>query len=269
VSADWARRAELAKAGASAAVCTVVKTSGSTPRKAGASMIVIDDGSEHGVIEGTIGGGAIEHRVRARAQLVMTTLQSELVDVALGQQLGMCCGGSMSVFIESIQQRASLVLFGAGHVSHALAAMAHSADFDVTVCDPRDDLLTTLRFPHATLVDGYDDEDVAGLSLRTDAFAVVATHDHQVDQRLIERLLPTPVRYLALIGSQRKALLTRERCANRGHSPTDIARIICPAGIDIGAETPAEIAVSVLSQMVQCRRGASLNDVPVRQAVGA
>jgi xanthine dehydrogenase accessory factor len=145
--------------------------------------------------------------------------------------------------------------------------MAHSADFDVTVCDPRAELCSVDRFPHATLVDGYDTEDLATLPLRSDTFVVVATHDHQVDQRLVERLLLTPTRYLALIGSQRKALLTRERCHNRGHDDAQIARIVCPAGLDIGAETPTEIAVSVLGQMIETRRAAhKQSSVPERQA---
>jgi xanthine dehydrogenase accessory factor len=254
VSVDWQRRATLAASGVRAAVCTVVKTSGSTPRKVGTTMLVIDDGSEHGSIEGTIGGGAVEHRVRGCALEVIAAQQPQLLEVHLSSQLGMCCGGTMSIYIESLQQRPCLVLFGAGHVSQALAAHAHGLGFEVTVCDPRDDLRTTERFPHATLVDAYDDEDIRSLRLQPEHWVVVATHDHQQDQRIVCALLHESPRYLALIGSQRKALLTRERCRQRGHNDDVVDRIICPAGLDIGAETPAEIALSVMAQVVQRMR---------------
>ncbi len=242
--------------GTPAAICTVVATKGSTPRKAGASMVVVDDGSDFGAIEGTVGGGAIEHEIRRQALEVIADMRPRLVEIPLTTVLGMCCGGSVSVFIESLRMRPPCIVFGAGHTAVALCAVANQAGFDVVVCDPRDDLRTAERFPDAVLLrDDYDhDDDLASLPFAADCFVVVATHDHPTDQRIVEKVLTKPFAFCALVGSQRKALLTRERLRNKGFVDDDIARLRCPAGLDIGAETPEEIAVSIVAEMVQVRR---------------
>lgn len=254
---DPARLAEIAAGTAPAALCTVVSTDGSTPRKAGASMVVIADGTELGRIEGTVGGGAVEHEVRRAAVEVIATTRPRLVEIALTAQLGMCCGGKMSVFIEALRTRPPLLLFGAGHLAQALCRMAAGAGFEVHVADPREELLRAERFPDAHgLVDDYEAEDLARLPFGPDAFVVVATHDHQRDQEIVERVLERPARYVALVGSQRKALLTRERCLNKGLDVASVERLKSPAGLDIGAETPEEIALSIVAEMVQVRRQA-------------
>jgi len=247
--------ADVLARGTPAALCTVVGTKGSTPRKAGASMVVVDDGTELGGIIGTIGGGAVEHDIRRKALGVVASTRPVLVEIPLTTVLGMCCGGTMSIFIESLRMRPPCIVFGAGHTAQALASVAVTSGFDVSVVDPRDDLRTDDRFPSATLFDSYDhDDDFAALPFSADAFVVIATHDHQTDQRLAERVLLRPFRYAALVGSQRKALMTRERCRNKGLADDVIDRLRCPAGLDIGAETPEEIAVSIVAEMVQVRR---------------
>ena len=241
--------------GAAAAICTVVSTRGSTPRKAGATMLVVDDGSDLGRIEGTVGGGAVEHEIRRRAREVIATTRPVLVEIPLTTVLGMCCGGTMTIFIESLRMRPPCILFGAGHTSQALAAAADAAGFDVTVVDPRDELCTTERFPTATLRNSYDhDDDLQALPFAADAFVVIATHDHQTDQRLAERVITRDFTYLGLVGSIRKATLTRERCRNKGIADDVIDRLRCPAGLDIGAETPEEIALAIVAEMIQVRR---------------
>jgi xanthine dehydrogenase accessory factor len=250
---DWLR--EVHEAGRAAAVCTVVATKGSTPRKAGASMLVVDDGSALGAIRGTVGGGAVEHEIRRQAMNVIATTRPALVEIPLTTVLGMCCGGTMTIFIESLRMRPPCILFGAGHVGEAVARAAALAGFDVSVVDPRDELRTAERFPDMAHFDSYEhDDDLDALPFSVDAFVVIATHDHQTDQRLAERVLSRPARYVGLVGSQRKAALTRERCRNKGLDDDVIARLRCPAGLDIGAETPEEIALSIVAQMVQVRR---------------
>ena len=254
---DPRRLAEIAEGKEPAAVCTVVATAGSTPRKAGATMVVVADGSELGRIEGTVGGGAVEHELRRAALGVIATTRPRTVEIALTKELGMCCGGSMTFFVEALRVRPPLVLFGAGHVAQALARVAHTAGFDVVVADPREELLTKERFPDAVdLVDDYERDDLDRLPFGPDAFVVVATHDHKVDQEIVERALPRASRWFALIGSQRKAMLTRERCLNKGIAPDVVERLRSPAGLDIGAETPEEIAIAVVAEMVQVRRQA-------------
>lgn len=218
-------------------------------------MVVVADGSELGRVEGTVGGGAIEHEARRAALEVIATTRPRLLEVALTAQLGMCCGGKMSIFIEALRMRPPLLLFGAGHLGQALCKAAAAAGFDVHVADPREELLSEERFPDAcALVDDYEGEDLARLPFGPDAFVVVATHDHQRDQEIVERIITRPARYLAMVGSQRKALLTRERCLNKGKDAAAVERLKSPAGLDIGAETPEEIAVSIVAEMVQVRR---------------
>ena len=252
---DPRRLAEIADGPHPAALVTVVAATGSTPRKPGAAMVVLADGSEHGHIEGTVGGGAVEHQLRKIALEVIAAMRPRSVEIALSKELGMCCGGSMTFFVESLRVRPPLVLFGAGHVGQALCRVATTAGFAVTVADPRAELLA-LCVDAVAVVDDYEREDLLKLPFGPDAFLVVATHDHQVDQTLVERVLPLPSRWVALVGSRRKAMLTRERCANRGLAAELIAKLRCPAGLDIGAETPEEIAVSIVAEMVQVRRTA-------------
>lgn len=266
---DPRRLADVVDSGAAAAVCTVVATRGSTPRKAGASMVVVDDGSDFGVVAaGTVGGGAIEHEIRRQALAVIAEMRPRLVEIPLTTVLGMCCGGSVSVFIESLRMRPACIVFGAGHTGEAVCAVAAKAGFDVVVVDPRDDLRVPERFVDAVaLRDSYDhDDDLRALPFAKDAFVVIATHDHAVDQRLAERVLDFDFAWCAVVGSQRKALLLRERLLNKGRSDADVARLRCPAGLDIGAETPEEIAVSIVAEMVQVRRRAER--VP-RRTLGA
>jgi xanthine dehydrogenase accessory factor len=254
---DPARLAQIAQGAHPAAVCTVVATQGSTPRKAGASMVVIADGSPLGALEGTVGGGAVEHQLRKEALAVAASMRPRTIEIALTKELGMCCGGSMTFFVEALRVRPPLILLGAGHCAQALCALAARAGFAVTVADPREELATAERFPDAdTRVDDYEPSDLDTLPFGADAFVVIATHDHQVDQQLVERVIDRPSRYLALVGSRRKAMLTRERCLNKGIAQQSVERLRCPAGLDIGAETPEEIALSIVAEMVQVRRTA-------------
>jgi xanthine dehydrogenase accessory factor len=250
---DPERLSEIARGPQPAALCTVVQTSGSTPRKIGASMVVVADGSELGQIVGTIGGGAVEHRVRAEAIAAIAETRPRSVELALTTQLGMCCGGQMTVFIDPLRQRPPCLIFGAGHCGQALARAADLAGFRVQVADPRDELHGQFG-AGIELIEDYEDEDLDDMSFGPDAFVIVVTHDHAMDQTLCERILRREHRYLALVGSQRKARLTRQRCLSKGIAPERVEAMRSPAGLDIGAETPEEIAVSIVAEMVQVRR---------------
>ena len=244
--------AQLEAEGRPFVLCTVTASHGSTPQKPGSRLVVLADGG----LRGTIGGGAIEHEIRRQAKEVIATMTPRLVEIPLTTVLGMCCGGSVSVFIESLRTRPACILFGAGHVGEALCKSADAAGFDVTVVDPRDELRTPERFPAAvSLRDSYDhDDDYDGLAFASDAFVVIATHDHAADQRIAERVIGRDFAFCAMVGSMRKAVLTRERLQNKGVADDVIARLRCPVGVDIGAETPEEIAVSIVAEMVRVRR---------------
>lgn len=245
----FARVGELERAGARAALITVVRTSGSTPRAVGARMIVHADGT----LEGTIGGGRVEQEATETALGVLRDGVAKYLELKLTQELGMCCGGQVALFIEPISHAPTLLVYGAGHVGLATAAAAHALGFLVHVVDERTELLTSQRFPAATR---HADLEAPEIPLSDEAFVLVTTHDHALDQRLVERVLGRPHRWLGLIGSRRKAELTRQRLEAKGFTAAQIARVRCPVGVAIGAETPAEIAVSIVGELIAVRRGA-------------
>ncbi len=254
---DYRQLQELLEGPHPVALCTVVKTKGSTPQKIGAKMAVVSDGTPSGRIVGTIGGGAIEHQIRDKALEVLAGGQSQLVETALSTELGMCCGGQMSVFIESLQAKPNLIIFGAGHIGQALARQGVALDFQVFVADPRETLLRRENFDdEVRLIEDYTSYDLNQLPFSNQTYVVVVTHDHQIDQSLVEMVLRKPFAYAALVGSLRKARLTVQRCLNKGFHAEEIAKLLSPAGLDIGAQTPEEIAVSIMGQMTQCRHHA-------------
>lgn len=245
----FAQIAALEAAGERAVLVTVVKATGSTPRAPGARMLVLADGTTLG----TVGGGRIEHEAVAVAQDVFRSGEARLIEHALTQSLGMCCGGSMTLFLEPIGGAPKLIIFGAGHVGAALCKIALATGFVVHVADERDELLTQGRLPQAVL---HPDLDDPALPFGPNTFVMVTTHDHALDQQLVEKALKKDFGWLGLIGSRRKAELTRERLSSKGFSAERIARVRSPVGLAIGAETPEEIAVSILAELVAVRRGA-------------
>src|SRR5688572_15768775 len=144
----FARIAEIEASGGRAALVTVVRATGSTPREAGARMLVLPDGS----IEGTIGGGRIEQTAIEEAVAAIADQRPRFVEHKLTQELGMCCGGSIVLFIEPILSAPRLIVFGAGHVGAALTRMAAQAGFVVHVADEREELLMVERLPEARML---------------------------------------------------------------------------------------------------------------------
>ncbi len=236
------------------ALCTVVAVSGSTPRKIGAKMLVKNNGTEFGEILGSIGGGAIEHHIRKTAIETIFEAKPRLISTSLRQELGMCCGGEMTVYIEPSEKKSRFICFGAGHIAQHLCPLATSFGFLTVLIDERKELLAHEAFKEI-LIKNQDHSAFAlrSLELNHDDFVVVTTHDHQLDQEIIERVLRFPLAYLALVGSTRKALMTTKRLLAKGFSSEEIEPLICPAGLDIAAQTPKEIALSILGQMIRIK----------------
>lgn len=241
-AADWLAKDKLF------VMASVVRTSGSTPRSSGARMLVAASGETIG----SIGGGRVEYEIIKAAKEILAHGKSQLLEFELTQDLAMCCGGQMSVFVEVIQPAPQLVIFGAGHVGCAVAELAARTGFAVFVVDEREDLLTPARLPQVRRL--FDDHQDAEIPLTASTYVLVATHDHQLDQRLVERCLQHPHQWLGLIASRRKAELTRQRLRQKNFSEPDIAHVRAPVGLDIAAETPEEIAVSILAELIAHRR---------------
>lgn len=248
----------LNKGSSKFALCTVVAQKGSTPRKVGAKMIVVDDQSVYGTIIGTLGGGAIEHAIRREAVILIRRKQAKLITMSLRNDLAMCCGGEMSVFVEPIMRKPKLICFGAGHIAQSLCPLAHSLDFEVVVVDERQELLSRESFSACERID-HGSALVVPEHYFVDSFIVVATHDHGCDQNIVESIIHKPFLYAALVGSQRKGLMTKKRMQAKGIQEDLIQKIRVPAGLEIHAQTPQEIALSIAAEMVQVKHEAYQN----------
>jgi len=250
----WDALARWRAEGRRFALLTVVETRGFTPRKARARMLV----DEAGGTFGTIGGGAIEREAVERAHALLRGEGTEaLLERHLTRELGMCCGGEMSVFIEAVAPAPRLVVFGAGYIARPLAALARGCDFRVTVVDERPEWASRERFPGAEVRCEEPEHAARALALAASDFAVVVTHDHALDQRVVQRLLRRPLRFVGMIGSIPKQRKFALRLRARGFDDAEIARLRTPLGLPIGAATPEEIAVSVMAELVAVRRGAT------------
>lgn len=247
----WETLARWRAEGRRFALASVIESRGFTPRKPGAHMLVAEDGTTCG----TIGGGAIEHQVLVEARALLEGGGVSLVKKHLTQELGMCCGGEMAVFLEVLEPAPRLFLFGAGYIARALAALAADCGFDVTVVDGRPEWAVAERFPGCRLPAQAPEDYLRGLDTSPGDYAVVVTHDHALDQRLVQDLLRRPLKFVGMIGSVPKQRKFALRLRARGFSDQQIARLRTPLGMPIGADTPEEIAVSAMGELIAARRG--------------
>jgi len=256
------------------ALCTVVATQGSVPRDAGAKMLVAPDGS----ICGTVGGGPLEASVLSEAvQLLRGGGTSGIRRFALttagdaadplpavpspGEDLGMKCGGQVSVFIDVVRPAARLVLYGAGHVGERVANLAGEAGLDAVVVDDRVEFARRDRFPRASEVRCVDLErdPLGGLSPGPEDFVVILTRCHALDEAVLDAALRTRAGYVGLIGSRRKvALVLRSIARRRGTDPRSDPRLHAPIGLKLGDKSPGEIAISILAEIVLVKSSGEL-----------
>ena len=248
---------KLQRAGLRGAVATIVNVRGSIPSFKSAKMLVRDDGS----IAGTIGGGCVEAEVWQAAREVISTEKSRTLSFDLNQDpkydTGLVCGGTLEIFIEPVLPTPLLYLFGAGHVSLELYKTARNAGFDVIVMDDRDMYANAERFPDARQVIAEDfDEGLKKLSPGESSYIVIATRGHRDDMRVLRWAVQTPARYIGMIGSKRKAITVYRELMKEGLKPELFDRVHSPVGLDIGAITPEEIAVSIAAELIGMRRHA-------------
>jgi len=234
------------------AVATVVQTTGSSPQRAGAKMLVRGDGS----IAGTIGGGCIEAKVIETSHLAVEDGVARTVPFDLTEtEGGLICGGHMVVFIEPVLPDPHLIILGAGHVGRALSAIARFSGFRVTVIDDREEFANPVNIPDAgtVLVNNFKDP-LSGVKVDEQGFVVVATRGHNHDLEAVAAALGTGARYVGLVGSKRKRSVIFGELMDRGFSRDDAERVIIPVGLPIGSVTPEEIAVSIMAQIIETRR---------------
>jgi len=245
----------LRKDGRHGAVATIVNVRGSIPSFKTAKMLVRDDGS----IVGTIGGGCVEADVWQAAREVMESERPRTLTFDLNQDpkydTGLVCGGTLEIFIEPVLPPAELYIFGAGHVAASLYKVASIAGFDITVIDDREAYASRERFPEAQEVIAEDFEKVtARLQLSESSYVVIVTRGHRDDMRVLRWAVQTPARYVGMIGSKRKTVTIFKELQKEGLAPELFDRVHAPVGLDIGAITPEEIAVSITAELIAKRR---------------
>lgn len=245
----------LRKGGRKGAVATIVNVRGSIPSFKTAKMLVRDDGS----LVGTIGGGCVEAEVWQAAREVMESEKPRTLTFNLNQDpkydTGLVCGGTLDIFIEPVLPSAELYIFGAGHVAVNLYRVAKDSGFEVTVIDDRETYANKERFPEAASIHAEDfDQAMSKLSPSEAAYIVIATRGHRDDMRVLRWAVQTPARYIGMIGSKRKTIAIFRELTKEGLAPELFERVHAPVGLDIGAVTPEEIAVSITAELIAVRR---------------
>lgn len=233
------------------ALATVVRASGSTPQKPGARLLLRPDGTTLG----TVGGGAIEFVVLEALRETQRTGEPQTIARELGYDLAMCCGGRMEVFVEPIEPAPRLVVFGAGHVARPTAALAKTVGFRVTVVDDRDDFNTEERFPGCERALVAGSEFLRAATLTEADWLLIVTHDHLLDEETLGLCIREQrPRYVGLVGSRRKVIRLIQRIVAK-QGPLALDRVFAPVGVDLGAVTPEEIAVSIVGELIALRHG--------------
>ncbi len=248
--------ADRIERGESVVLVTVVQTNRSVPRHAGSKMIVRADGST----SGSIGGGEMEARVITEALDALRNgrprvLHFELVDPKRGDP-GVC-GGDVQLYLEPYMPNATIYVIGCGHVGRAVVDLAHWLGYRVVAFDDRADQVTEDLLPHADIrLHGSVADALAAHPPTSETHVVVLTRNMGLDLDIIPAVLATPARSIGLMGSNRRWATTRAELERRGLAPDQLDRVRSPIGIELHAETPEEIAVSVLAEIVGSRRGA-------------
>jgi xanthine dehydrogenase accessory factor len=247
---------EALQRGEEVALVTIVSSTGSTPQRVGAKMLVYADGRT----VGTIGGGCYENDAFWKAREAIKSrkpinLKFELND-DFAQESGLVCGGQMEVFVEPVEPSPELYVFGAGHVGYFVAKMAHEVAFKVHVIDDREKFANVERFgPGIDVVVDHIPTWLDTHTLPPTAYAVIVTRGHTHDLDALRALSKSPHRYLGLIGSKAKVKRIFDELLHEGMSAEALRGIHAPIGLDIGAITPQEIAVSILAELIAVKHG--------------
>jgi xanthine dehydrogenase accessory factor len=245
----------LRRLGQKCALATIVQVNGSIPSYESAKLLVREDGS----MLGTIGGGCVEAEVWNVARDVMQNERPRHMNFSLGQDAaydnGLICGGQLSVFVEPVVPQPRLYVFGAGHISKSISKIATLAGFATVIVDNREAFANRERFPEADEIFADEYEEVfPKLPIRDTSYIVIVTRGHRDDMRVMRWAVGTNAKYIAMIGSKRKVIGVVKELEKEGIPREAFERSFAPMGLNIGAITPEEIAVSIVAEMIAMRR---------------
>ncbi len=239
------------KSGVDVALCTIIHTKGSTPRKVGAKMLVYSSGA----IKGTIGGGNLEKEVIKNALNQLKCNEPKLFKHDLLHQHNMCCGGTVEIFIEPIEKMKRLYIFGAGHTGQALAKFAKVLDFEVFVIDDRKEYIQQLSEVEGINKLTVDYKEILPkLPFDNNTFVAILTYEHEIDRDILSYCIKQPSAYVGMIGSKRKVEMTKKMFLDAEiATKKQLNAVDMPMGIDVLAETPEEIAISILAKLIKVK----------------
>ena len=245
----------LRKLGQKCALATIVQVKGSIPSYESAKLLVREDGS----IMGTVGGGCVEAEVWNAAREVLETEKPRSLSFSLGQDAaydeGLICGGQLNIFVEPVIPQPQAFIFGGGHVSKSISKVATIAGFSTIIVDNREAFANKERFPEAEAVYAEEYEDIfPKLAITSSSYLIIVTRGHRDDMRVLRWAVGTQARYIAMIGSKRKTISVIHELEREGFSREAFEKIFAPMGLEIGAESPEEIAISVVAEMIALRR---------------
>lgn len=234
------------------ALAIVIESHGSSPQRAGAKMLVRADGSTIG----TVGGGPVEKDViNLGRESLNRRIGPRTMDVELDEENGFLCGGRMRIYVEPLYPQPRLIIMGAGHVGQALAHLGDYSGYHTTVIDDREEYANRENIPVGEVLVVSDfREALAGLAVDKESSLLIATRGHEHDFSAALAALATPAAYIGIVGSRKKKASFFNSLEEKGFSDGDLQRIHMPVGLSIGSVTPAEIAVSIMAQIIQQRR---------------
>jgi xanthine dehydrogenase accessory factor len=251
----------LKESGRPGILCTIISSTGSTPRREGSKMLVYPDGN----FVGTIGGGEVEYRVIGEALEVLNEgtpriLHYSMVDPSRGDP-GIC-GGELDIFIDPILPQNKLVIVGGGHVGKEVASLGKWLGFHVVMCDDRQEFSNPENVPEA---DEYYSDSLSDLTQHIEitswTFVVLTTRNVDVDLSVLPKFLESEAAYIGVIGSRRRWATTRAKLIDKAINPELVEKIHSPIGIDLKGETPKEIALSILAEIVKVQHNGSAKSI--------
>lgn len=251
----YRRLAEIEARGLPAALATIIRTQGSVPRHTGSKMIIFANGST----EGTIGGGEVESRVIQAAKESIESRESrqltyEFRDPEEGD-VGVC-GGEMEVFVEPVQIPPKLVVVGAGHVGQAMVHLGHWLGYHVVICEDRAEFASREAVPEADEIVHCDPNALPdNIDVHTNTYLVLTTRGVDIDVQVLKDLIESPAAYIGVIGSRRRWETTAKALKEAGVPEANINRVTSPMGLEINAETPQEIAISIFAEIILLQQG--------------